>query len=74
MRVSAVQLSGSKSPARRERRDTGHGFLTRSDEYHRMLRVMAILLALGVGLDHYALGGKYRHTAERLAYLLFHRM
>jgi hypothetical protein len=39
-----------------------------------MLRVMAILLALGVGLDHYALGGKYRHTAERLAYLLFHRV
>jgi hypothetical protein len=34
----------------------------------------AILLVLGVGLDHYALGGKYRHTAERLVYLLLHRM
>jgi hypothetical protein len=36
--------------------------------------MVAILLALGVGLDHYALGGKYRHTAERLVYLLLHRM
>jgi hypothetical protein len=39
-----------------------------------MLRIVAILLALGVGLDHYALGGKYRHSAERLAYLLLHRI
>jgi hypothetical protein len=39
-----------------------------------MLRMVAILLALGVGFDHYALGGKYRHTAERLVYLLLHRM
>jgi hypothetical protein len=36
--------------------------------------MVAILLALGVGLDHYALGGKYRHTAEWLVYLLLHRM
>jgi hypothetical protein len=49
-------------------------FLSPDSDHYAMLRVMAILLALGVGLDHYALGGKYRHTAERLAYLLFHRM
>jgi hypothetical protein len=36
--------------------------------------MVAILLALGVGLDHYALGGKYRDSAERLAYVLFHRL
>ena len=39
-----------------------------------MLRIVAILLALGVGLDHCALGGKYRHAAEQLAYLLLQRM
>jgi hypothetical protein len=34
----------------------------------------AILLALGVGLDCYALGGQYTHAAGRLVYLLLHRM
>jgi hypothetical protein len=36
--------------------------------------MVAILLALGVGLDYCALGGKYTHAAERLVYLLFQRM
>jgi hypothetical protein len=36
--------------------------------------MVAILLALGVGLDHYALGGRYRHGAEQAAYLLLHRI
>jgi len=39
-----------------------------------MLRIAAILLALGVGLDRSALGGKYTYAAERLVYLLFHRV
>ena len=49
-------------------------FLNYDGDHHAMLRVMAILLALGVGLDHYAFGGQYRHAAERMASLLFHRM
>jgi hypothetical protein len=32
--------------------------------------VMAILLALGVGIDHFQFDGRYRHAAERLAHLL----
>jgi hypothetical protein len=39
-----------------------------------MLRMVAVLLALGVGLDYCALGGQYTQAAERLAYLLCHRM
>ena len=36
--------------------------------------MVAVLLALGVGVDCCALGGKYTHAAERLVYLLLHRM
>jgi hypothetical protein len=34
----------------------------------------AILLALAVSMDHYALDGKYRQSAGRLAYVLLHRI
>jgi len=34
---------------------------------------MAVLLALGVGFDHFTLDGKYRQAAERVIYLLLHR-
>ena len=40
----------------------------------RSLKTKYLLLALGVGLDYCALGGKYTHAAERLAYLLLHRI
>jgi len=39
-----------------------------------MLRVAAILLALGVGFDHFVFAGKYRLAAQQLAYLLLHRV
>jgi hypothetical protein len=39
-----------------------------------MLRIVAVLLALGVGLDYCALGGRYTHAAGRLAYLLLYRL
>jgi hypothetical protein len=39
-----------------------------------MLRVMAILLALGVGFDQYALDGKYAAAVKNVAYLLLHRV
>jgi hypothetical protein len=45
----------------------------RADD-HGMLRIVAVLLALGVGLDYCALGGKYTHAAGRLAYLLLYRL
>jgi hypothetical protein len=39
-----------------------------------MFRVVAILLAFAVGCDHFILDGKYEKAAERLAYLLLHRL
>jgi len=33
-----------------------------------------MLLALGVGFDHFTLDGKYRQAAEREVSLLMHRM
>jgi hypothetical protein len=49
-------------------------FLSSGGDHHAMLRVMAIVLALGVGVDHYALGGKYRRAAERIAYSVILRI
>ena len=39
-----------------------------------MLRVLAVLLALGVGFDQYALDGKYAAAAKKVAYSLLHRV
>ena len=39
-----------------------------------MLRVLAVLLALGVGFDQFALDGKYTAAAKNLVYLLLHRV
>jgi hypothetical protein len=39
-----------------------------------MLRVLTLLLALGVGFDHYALDGKYAAAAQKVIYSLLHRV
>jgi hypothetical protein len=48
--------------------------LSRRADAHAMLRIVAVLLALGVGLDYCVLGAKYTHAAGRLAYLLLYRV
>jgi hypothetical protein len=35
---------------------------------------MAVLLALGVGIDQYAFDGKYTAVAQKLTYALLHRL
>jgi|GraSoiStandDraft_36_1057302.scaffolds.fasta_scaffold5098698_1 hypothetical protein len=39
-----------------------------------MLRVVAVLLALGVGFDQFALNGKYTTAAENVVYRLLQGM
>jgi len=39
-----------------------------------MLRVVASVLALGVGLDHLQFDGNYREAAERVILALLHRV
>ena len=39
-----------------------------------MLRAVALVLALGVGLDHLQFDGKYREAAERVILSLLHRV
>ena len=39
-----------------------------------MVRVLAVLLALGVGFDHYALDGKYTRVAKTVIHSLISRI
>jgi hypothetical protein len=39
-----------------------------------MLRVLTLVLALGVAIDHFALDGRYAAAAQKVIYLLLHRV
>ena len=39
-----------------------------------MFRILAVLLALGLSVDHYALDGKYTAVAKKMTVLLLHRI